>query len=107
MAVCDDTTVTCSKGDRARTYCRRTPCLNHASLMSAVDLPQPQVDVTVADAPAIEGQTVSGKQVDVVLSRDGKARSYTIVGATEAERTKDVVEKILDDHRNAEFVRHR
>ena len=108
MAVCDSTTTVCTKGGQARAYCRRTPCLNQAAAfaawISAVDLPQPNVDVTIADATSPDGQT-SGKQVDVVLSRDGKARSYSSGGSGAAEAVKGVVEKILGDHHTAEYVK--
>lgn len=109
MAACNDTTTICTKGGQARVYCRRMTCLNRADAfaawIAAVDLPQPNVDVTIADTLSPDGQTVSGKQVDVVLSRDGKARSYSSVGSGAAEAVKGVVEKILDDHHTAEYVK--
>jgi len=60
--------------------------------------PQPDVSVDIA--------TKDGKQqVDVVLSRDNKAKSYQGVGSHNAEAVKDVVRKILDDPSTAEYVK--
>jgi hypothetical protein len=61
------------------------------------DLPRPDVTVTT-------GPDEVNHHVDVVISRDNKARSYRGQGATEPERTKSVIDKILGDHHSAEFI---
>jgi hypothetical protein len=65
----------------------------------AADLPPPNVKAT--HPPVIDGEP---PYVDVVIDRDGKARSYRGTGSTETERTAHVVTEILRDHRNAEFI---
>jgi hypothetical protein len=65
-------------------------------------LPRPDVSVTPAgdrDPGAPQGS------VDVVISRDGKAISHRAEGSTTSEVVKDAVEKILNDHRSAEWVK--
>lgn len=60
--------------------------------------PLPRPDVSTA--PAADG---SGG-IDVVISRDGKAKSYKGEGATREAVVKDVVKKILDDGHTAEWL---
>ena len=83
----------CGKTGRARLYCHSRDCGR-----STVELPQPDVEVS-------SSITETGTKVDVVLSRDGKARSYTSEKLTADGAVADVVGQILSDHRNAEFVR--
>lgn len=64
-------------------------------------LPAPTVDVTPAqnrDSAAPAGS------VDVVISRDGKARSYRAQGAGTTEIVKDAVEKVIADAHTAEWL---
>lgn len=56
----------------------------------------PRPDVAVSTSPS------SG--VDVVISRDGKAKSYKGDGATREAIVKDVVEKILGDRHTGEWL---
>jgi hypothetical protein len=42
--------------------------------------------------------------VDVVISRDGKAKSYKGEGSTEAARTKHVVDQVINDGHTAEWL---
>ncbi len=58
------------------------------------DLPRP--DVTVTSAP--EGHT------DVIISRDGKARSYRAEGVGVNEKIADAVRKVIADPHTAEFL---
>ena len=58
-------------------------------------LPRPDVNVTTTSDPEV---------IDVVVSRDNKARSYQGRGSSETARTKDVVKKILDDGHTAEWL---
>jgi len=68
-----------------------------------MSLPRPDVSVT----EGVE-QTVSGgpdyRAVDVVISRDGKAKSYRGIGVTGSDATKEVIRKILDDPKTAEYL---
>lgn len=57
-------------------------------------LPRPTVDVT---------DTPDGKS-HVVISRDGKARSWAIEGSTSKEMVKDAVEKVISDSHTAEWL---
>ena len=63
------------------------------------DLPRPTVDVT-------SRETDVGSVVDVVISRDGKAKSYTGTAApTNRDGAfKDAVEKVLNDGTTAEWL---
>jgi hypothetical protein len=56
----------------------------------------PRPDVSVSTSPE------SG--VDVVISRDGKAKSYKGDGATREAIIKDVVEKIIGDRHTGEWL---
>lgn len=67
------------------------------------DLPQPTVDVTTGTMTTEGGTEI--QHVEVKLGRDGKERSYAGVGSSTPGAVKDVVEKILGDHRNAEFIK--
>lgn len=62
------------------------------------DLPRP--DISVTNKPI--DSTSHG--VDVVISRDNKAHSYSGKGSDVNGAVKDVVEKILGDHRSAEYI---
>jgi hypothetical protein len=62
------------------------------------DLPRPDVGVV---RPSEE---YSGSHTDVVISRDGKAKSYRGEGSNEVERTKSIVRQIVDDPRTAEWL---
>lgn len=106
MAVCDEYTEYCAKGDRAAAYCRRDPCIRPGALARMASattvLPPPDVAVDVS-TPA--GSTAT--QVDVRVSRDGTGapRVYTGVGSTPQGAVKDVIEKILGDPGAAEYLR--
>ncbi len=65
------------------------------------DLPRPDVQVTHAterDPSAPPGS------MDVVVSRDGKGKSYRVVGDTGQAIVKDAVEKVLSDPYSAEWI---
>lgn len=57
-------------------------------------LPRPTVEVT--DSP--DGKT------HVVISRDGKSKSWEVAGSTGKEMVKDAVEKIISDPYSAEWL---
>ncbi len=63
------------------------------------ELPRPEVNVTTRE-------TDVGHEVDLVVSREGKARSYTGGGAGSPLNgaIKDVVEKLLNDGHTAEWL---
>lgn len=64
-------------------------------------LPRPDVNVTHAterDPNAPPGS------MDVVISRDGKAKSYRVVGDTGPAIVKDAVEKVLGDPHSGEWL---
>lgn len=61
----------------------------------------PRPDVKTSTASQDEGATI---YTDVVISRDGKAKSYRGEGSTEAARTGDVVRKIIGDAHTAEWL---
>lgn len=64
-------------------------------------LPRPTVNVT----PTVErDSTAPAGSVDVVISRDGKAKSYQADGSSVTEVVKDAVEKILNDPHTAEWL---
>ena len=65
----------------------------------ATDLPRPDITVTTG-----QDEGAYSPHTDVVISRDGKARSVRGEGTSEVERTKSIIEKVLGDHRNAEFI---
>lgn len=65
-------------------------------MMAVKREPLPRPDVNVS--------TNSTGGTDVVISRDGKAKSYTSDAASKDEIVKDVVKKILDDPRTAEWL---
>ncbi len=69
--------------------------------MAAVDLPRPVVEVTHAterDPSAPPGS------MDVVVSRDGKGRSYRITGDNGPAIVKDGIEKVLGDSYSGEWI---
>ncbi len=80
--------VVCSKGPRAVLYCHRTDC----GLMIA--LPRPDVKVV---------QTEDGKS-HVVISREGKGKSYEIEGSTPDEKIQRTVEKVISDGYTREWL---
>lgn len=57
-------------------------------------LQRPDVNVT---------NTSDGKS-HVVISRDGKAKSYEIEGVTETEKIRDAVGKVIGDGHTAEWL---
>ena len=59
-----------------------------------VDLPRPDVNVTHTD---------DGKS-HVVVSREGKGRTYVVEGVNPDEKVKGVVEKILNDPYTIEWL---
>ncbi len=68
--------------------------------MKTIILPRPDVNVTHAterDPSAPPGS------MDVVVSREGKGRSYRVVGDGTAI-VKDAIEKVLSDPYSAEFL---
>lgn len=54
--------------------------------------------------PTVTADSSADGSVDVVISRDGKARSYKGEGPTREAVVKDVVKKILDDGHTAEWL---
>ena len=60
------------------------------------DLPQPKVDVT-------SRETDSGHELDVMISRDNRGKSYTGKG-TRDEAVKQVIDKVLADPYTGEWV---
>lgn len=58
-------------------------------------LPRPTVHVV---------PTPDGAKEHVVISREGKSKSYEISGTTPAERVKDAVEKVIADSHTAEWL---
>lgn len=89
----------CGKNARQRLYCHRSDC----GTLAAVDLPPPTVEVT--SAPSKDSSAPPGS-VDIVISRDGKGRSYRTVGGGPTDPTvvKDGIEKILGDHYSGEWI---
>ena len=64
-------------------------------------LPAPTVDVT----PATERDpSATPGSVDVVISRDGKGRSYRAEGGSTVELVKDAVRKVISDAHTAEWL---
>jgi hypothetical protein len=61
------------------------------------DLQRPDVSVTT-------GETDGTHKVDLAVSRDGKARSYTGASSTHPGAIKEVVEKLLADPVTAEWL---
>ncbi len=85
----------CGKTTRERLYCHRPDCGTLA--MPSPDLPRPDVTVT-------EHHTGDSYSLDVVISRDGKAQSYTGTGSSSREAIKDTFVKVLNDPRIAESL---
>ena len=87
----------CGKNARQQLYYHRSDC----GTLAAVDLSRPTVEVTPAsdrDSSAPAGS------VDVVVSRDGKGRSYRAEGGTSVELVKDAVKKVLNDPYSGEWI---
>lgn len=85
----------CGKSDRARIYCHRPDCGNLAAIP---DLPRPDVSVT-------SRQTEDARAVDVVIARDGKAKTYTGSHPYSPDGAfKEAVDKILSDPFSAEWL---
>ena len=61
--------------------------------MTKVDLPRPNVTVNT-----------DANVTDVVISRDGKEKSYSSDGPNEAARTGEIVKKILNDNYTREWL---
>lgn len=58
------------------------------------DTPRPDVAVTTTE----DGKT------HVVISREGKGRSYDVEGATPNEKIKNGIEKVIGDAYSAEWL---
>lgn len=65
------------------------------------DLPRP--DVTVTHATERDPNAPPGS-VDVVISRDGKAKSYRATGDSGPTIVADAVKQIISDPRTAEWL---
>ena len=89
-----DACPTCGKGPRSVLYCRKYPCGFRHGIVLAVDLPRPEVQVTT---------TSDGKE-HVVISRDGRGKSYEISGATSAEKVRDAITKVISDKYTGEWL---
>lgn len=63
------------------------------------DLPRPTVTVT----HGVDG-TTGATSTDVVISRDNKARSYSVPGSADVGVVRQVVEKVIGDPRTAEWL---
>lgn len=72
----------------------------------AVDLPRPKIDVTQSTTNNSE-PTVNSTHVNVVISRDGKGKSYHGTGTNTVEVVKDVVEQILNDPYTGEWIKNK
>lgn len=59
------------------------------------DLPRPEVSVT----PSQDGQAH-----DLVIHRDGKAKSYRVSGVARKDIIKDAVQQVLGDRHSAEWL---
>ncbi len=60
-------------------------------------------DVTVTNATERDPNAPPGS-MDVVISRDGKAKSYRTIAGTTAEVMKDGIEKVIADPYSAEWI---
>jgi len=65
-------------------------------------LPRPDVKAGKSTLP--EGATPSEHATDVVISRDGKAESFTADGANTQEVVEKVVRQIIDSQKTAEWL---
>jgi len=63
------------------------------------DLPRPRVEV-------VSRETDAGAEVDVVISRDNKARTFTGGGQGKSrdQAYGEAMDKVLGDHRTAEWI---
>ncbi len=83
----------CGKNARQKCYCHEPNCGNMAS---KVDLPKPNVEIV----------TTESNEKHVVISRDGKGKSYKINETyNEDNKIKDVVEKVINDPYTGEWLR--
>jgi hypothetical protein len=64
-------------------------------------LPRPNVEAT--PAPERDPAAPPGS-VDVVISREGKGKSYRVVGDSGPAIVKDAIEKVLSDPYSAEWL---
>lgn len=92
---------TCGKGHRAVLYCHSLACPGLAGTRRSAmpDLPRPTVDVTVTT------RTDGGTDLNVVIHRDGKARTFTANqtgGGTGP--VKEIVERIIADPHTGEWL---
>ncbi len=62
-------------------------------------LPRPDV-TTTPDFTVVDGRA----RVNIVVSRDNKARTYAGVGNTQVEAVSDAVGKILSERASAEWL---
>jgi hypothetical protein len=69
--------------------------------MVAVELPAPDVQVTTATS---RDPSAPAGSVDVVVSRDGRGRSYRANGGCVTEVVQDAVRKILADPYSGEWI---
>lgn len=70
-------------------------------MRSSITLPRPDVSVT----PATDRDPLAPSgSVDIVISRDNKAKSYRADGGSTTAIVKDAVEKILNDRHSAEWL---
>lgn len=65
------------------------------------DLPRPKVEVTRAQE---RDSSAEAGSMDVVISRDGKAKSYRSVGGDVKDVVRDVVEKVIGDAKTGEWL---
>jgi len=63
----------------------------------------PRPDVTVTHATERDPTAPPGS-MDVVISRDGKGKSYRAVGDSGPAIVKDAIEKVLGDHYTGEWL---
>ena len=88
----------CLKTDRAVWYCHRPAgecgLRRGYAPVAAIIIPRPDVTVTHTD---------DGKS-HVVISRDGRGKSYEVNGTTPDEKVKDAVEKVLNDSYTGEWL---
>ena len=64
-------------------------------------LPRPDVNVTHASE---RDPTAPPGSMDVVISRDGKGKSYRVVGDTGPAIVKDAIEKVIGDGYTGEWL---
>lgn len=62
------------------------------------DLPKP---IVTSESSADAGV----QKINVTVTRDGKARSWSGAGTSVAGAARDLVEKMIEDHHTAEYVK--